>query len=159
MVVKLKTKLSIEEVSTKLNNKLVKDWKSHWNENVFTGEISNNRFRYFYRKAYTKNSFSKEIIGVVYEQDGDTLIKAKITTRLLNLRLFVYIWIIIAFIFLWGVTNKMLSMIYYTGIVEILVTMFFIIPIVLMAIMPSKKASEQLIMFLKDNIAAEEIDD
>lgn len=48
--------------------------KSQWDKDIYFGEISNNKFKYFFRKAHTRNSFTKGIKGEIYEKYNCTYI-------------------------------------------------------------------------------------
>lgn len=158
----LRTKYSVDEVNTILKNKLTKDWKSQWDKSIYVGEVFANKFRYYYRKAYTKNSFNKEIVGKVYDVKGSTYIETKFMSGILRLKYFIYIWIIIgSFIFInnlitGGINNNILSTISLIVIVEGIVTVFMLFNgLIANALPTSKKYKNLLIDFLKEHLNAE----
>lgn len=157
----LRTEYSVDEVNAILKKKLTKDWKSQWDKSIYVGEVFANKFQYYYRKAYTKNSFNKAIVGEVYNVKGSTYIETKFMSGILRLKYFIYIWITIgSFIFIndliTGGIKNILSTISLVVIVEGIVTVFMLFNgLITNALPTSKKYKNLLIDFLKEHLNAE----
>lgn len=90
------TDLTVQDSLKILTESLKKPSSSYWWWNdIFIGKVKNNRYTYTFHKANIRNSFKRNVSGIIYSENGKTFIKAKLGTQLLSVSYRFGIWGII----------------------------------------------------------------
>lgn len=90
------TNFTVDESLHILKESLKKPSNSYWWWNdIFIGGVKNNKYTYTFHKAHIRNSFKRNVSGIIYSENGKTFVKAKLGTQLLSVSYRFWIWGII----------------------------------------------------------------